>query len=79
MHAWRRQSSHQLDKMSQGQRPEHLFNTPRTVPNTQLRTIIYMELFHRKMQFEIQQMIKLLTACDRRTRAPTQVCAFSVK
>ena len=37
MRAWRRQSSLQLDKVSQGQRPEHLFNTPRTVPNPQLR------------------------------------------
>ena len=31
--AWRRQLSHQLDKVSEGRRPEHLLNNPGTVLN----------------------------------------------
>ena len=42
---WRRQPSQQLDNVAEGRRPELLFNTPRTLPNLQLRPIIYMEIF----------------------------------
>ena len=49
MCAWRRQLNHKLDKVSKIQKPRHLFNTPKTVPNLNLRPIIHMELFHGNM------------------------------
>ena len=45
--AWRRQPSHQLDKVSEGRRPEHLLNNTGTVVKLQLRLSIYMGLFLR--------------------------------
>ena len=45
--AWRRQPIHQLDKVSEGRRPEHLLNNTETVPKLQLRSSIYMGLFLR--------------------------------
>ena len=42
---WRRQPIQQLDKVSEGQRPEHLLNTPRALPNMQLRPIIYIYIY----------------------------------
>ena len=44
------QPSQQLHKVSEGLRYDHFFNTPRSLPNLQLRPIIYMELFDRNMQ-----------------------------
>ena len=37
--AWQCQPSEQLDKVSEGRMPEHLLNTPRILPNLQLRPI----------------------------------------
>ena len=48
--AWRRQPSHQLDKVSDGRRPEHLVNNTVTVLKLQLRPSIYMRLFLRNGQ-----------------------------
>ena len=50
--AWRRQPSHQLDKVYEGRRPEHLscsLNSSRTILNLQLRPSIYMGLFPRNV------------------------------
>ena len=48
--SWWCQPSQQLDKVSEGLRYDHFLNTPRSLPNLQLRPIIYMELFDRNMQ-----------------------------
>ena len=45
--AWRRQPSHQLDKVSEGRRPEHLLNNTGTVLKLQLHPSIYVGLFLR--------------------------------
>ena len=45
--AWRRQPSHQLDKVSEGRRPEHLLNNTGTILKLQLRPSVYMGLFLR--------------------------------
>ena len=49
MRAWRRQPSHQLDKVSEGRRLEHLLNNPGTVLNLQFRPSIYMGLIISEM------------------------------
>ena len=79
MRTWRHQSSQQLDKVPEGRRPEHLLNTPRTLPNLQLHAIIYMELLHATDHFEIQQIINQFTVLDRHARAPAQVRTHSMK
>ena len=45
--ARRRQPSRQLDKVSEGRRPEYLLNNAGTVLKLQLRPSIYMGLFLR--------------------------------
>ena len=44
------QPCHQLDKETEGQSPEHLLNTRKTVPTIHVHPIIYRELFNRNMQ-----------------------------
>ena len=49
MRPWHCQPSHQLDKVSEGQRATHLLNNTRTVLRLQLRPSIYMGLFHKNV------------------------------
>ena len=44
------QPCHQLKKVTEGRRPEHLLNTRKTVPTLHLCPIIYMQLFNGNMQ-----------------------------
>ena len=70
---------HQIDKMAEGRRPEHLLNTPRTVPKLQLRPIVYVELFHKNMQQIALKSYKRLKARDRRAGAPALIRGYPVK
>ena len=63
--AWRRQPSHQLDKVSEGQSLKHLLNNTGTVLKLQLRPSINMGLFIRNAHW-IQLRIYRLMVCNHR-------------
>ena len=81
LRAWRCQPSQQIDKVSEGQRPEYLLNAPSTLPTTIAFNYIYgvISRTYATDSFEIQQIINWLTVHDWRVGASAQVHAYSMK
>ena len=85
MCAWHCQSSYQLNKVSEGRRPEHLLNNPRTVLNLQLRSSIYMSLFRRNVQHialnptKNLSIVRLISLCIRVVKVLSDVLLMSAR
>ena len=80
--AWLRQPIQQLNKVSEGRRPEHLLNTPKDSTQPTIASNYIYGVISQKYatdHFEIQQTIKRWTVHDRRARVPTQVHMYSMK
>ena len=79
MRVWRRQPSHQLNKVSKGRRPEHLLNSTGTALNYNC-VPQYMWGYFSEMRNKshwIQQRIYRLTVCNRRAFALSRRCRVS--